>query len=168
MTPEEQIAKLTAELETAKANGVKVGALESQLAEMKKANEESQKFIVEARVKDARNEAIAKYPQLKDFEDQLTGTPEEIRARAEAMGPKLKMKAEEIAKREAELKQQQWNQLPGNSTSSLAISKDRRDEYDSVWKSTLPKMMKVAKVMAMKVMDLRNKNVKAQRESLGI
>ena len=174
MTPEEIAAlqKRNEELEAAaKANASSSGSIQEKLAALEKENKERAERETALRLDLAKRDTLTKYGNLKGMEALVRGaTPEEVEANAKAL-------SEAVAAREAEFKKnippanprEQWDGVPRSVQNSLAISKDRQDEYAAVRADkAISKTAKLTKLMQMHIRDQSEKMVKGARLALGI
>ena len=154
------------DLEKTKAAGGDVSKLQAQLDEQKKTMDAKELSM-------DKDKAIGSYDNLKGFEgvqNMVRGnTAEELQTSAKSLSESL-AKREEIYKQKSGTQNQQaWDKLPGSTASSIGITKDRQDEYASIRADKgLNTRAKVAKMMAMKLVDNTKSIVNYMQRSLGI
>lgn len=161
-----QLDETHKKLEAAQKSGGDVAAIQKQLDEQKRAMDERDLTL-------AKKEALVSFDNLKSFEgasDMIRGsTPQEIMESAKKLSESIAKRDEAQKTAFAEQNKHLWGQVPHSSASSIAQTKDRKDEYAAVRADkTLPKNLKVTKLMQMKLSDNAKSVVNYMQRALGI
>lgn len=172
-TPEEELDQVKAEKAELEA---KLAAQSSGATEIMKKMEVLEKENRERAERErtmtldmAKRDTISKYPKLKGFEDLVSGaTKEEIETKAKTLAEKIEAREKEITAAVPN-HAAAWSGVPRSVPSSLVITKDRQDEYDTIRKDTkVPLNQRIQKLMGMKMEDLHKRIVSSTRAALGL
>lgn len=178
MTAEEELAALKTQNADLQAKLSATPAvpkeLLTELETLKKDNEARTIREKESNIKLAKMTAASAYPNIKGFEDMVSGgTEEEISANAKALSEK--MAARDQAQKTSGIPGDPagaWGSIPRSANNGLALPKERQDEYAAVraMETRGPKAMmdKIVKLTGMHMADLFHKQNKSDRARLGL
>jgi len=171
MSIEEENVALKAQIAELSAKAGKATELESTVSLMKKNMDELQLGQKKKDLEYAKKDALTIYENLKAIKEVdkfLDGsTPEEITLKAKSLSESIALSMQAKEDELKKLHQSQWANLPGSVPSSIALSKDRQDEYESARKITNTKQ-RITTLMAMHINDLGSKTRGALRAALGV
>jgi hypothetical protein len=171
-TPEEELAAMKLQVEEFKAKGAEVEALNARVSALAA---ENAKMAEESKKKDldmAMTQSLAEFPEAKEMKEFIRGsTPDEIKASAKAMHEKISANRKSFYEKH-NIKPSDdlnaWGGVPGSTPPEFMIDPNRAEKIKAVRDSNMPKRMKIAEMMKMKIEDLHKNFAVGARRALGL